>query len=254
MEQAFMQLQEQCFILRALCVRQAEMLDRLTARQSFPNDSGMPVSMPVQCTEGDRNRSEVPFRNRELPGQVEKPLNHTGDHRRGNSTVKYPAGTDDYDFLASGLEGMQIHCLARKTGNKKDFQAPPPPHRLLGGADSDLKTPPPAGASGVLQAGRQAGVNHVLAPGGLYRPEKAACGSETVCKKDWMEPEVEPRGHFKMPWTPGCQLDSEVLQLGGILLSDVTLNSQVCEFCQAVFPSETTTRGEYLRHITAHIT
>ncbi|KAK6466864.1 TRAF family member-associated NF-kappa-B activator-like [Huso huso] len=267
MEQAFVQLQEQFFRLRALCIRQAEMLDRLTARQGFPNDAGMPVSMPIQCTEGDRNRSEGPFRNREplpTPGQAEKPPNPAGDHRRGNYNVKYPPGTDDYDVLANGLEGMQIHCLARKTGNKKDFPAPPlhhhhhhhRHHHLLGGADSDRKTasPPPAGANGVLQAGRQTGVNHVAGPGGLYRPEEAACCSETVCKKDWLEPELEQRGHFEMPWMPGCQLDSEVLQLGGILLSNVTLNSQVCEFCQAVFPSETTTRGEYLRHITAHIT
>ncbi|MGH0177216.1 UNVERIFIED_CONTAM: hypothetical protein FKN15_074563 [Acipenser sinensis] len=211
MEQAFMQLQEQFFTLRALCVRQAEMLDRLTARQGFPNDAGMPVSMPVQCTEGDRNRSEGPFRNREppTPGQAEKPHNPDGDNVRGNYNVKYPPGTDDYDVLASGLEVMQIDCLGRKTGNKKDFPAPPlhhhhhhhHRHHLLGGADSNQKTasPPPAGANGVLQAGRQAGVNHVVGPGGLYRPEEAACGSEKVCKKDWLEPELEQqRGHFKV--------------------------------------------------------
>ncbi|XP_034726409.1 uncharacterized protein zgc:113184 isoform X2 [Etheostoma cragini] len=42
-------------------------------------------------------------------------------------------------------------------------------------------------------------------------------------------------------------------QSGGLLMSDVALQSQVCEFCQAVFPGDTTTRGEFLRHLYTHI-
>ncbi|XP_032370503.1 uncharacterized protein zgc:113184 isoform X2 [Etheostoma spectabile] len=43
-------------------------------------------------------------------------------------------------------------------------------------------------------------------------------------------------------------------QSGGLLMSDVALQSQVCEFCQAVFPGDTTTRGEFLRHLYTHVT
>ncbi|XP_041634873.1 uncharacterized protein zgc:113184 [Cheilinus undulatus] len=41
---------------------------------------------------------------------------------------------------------------------------------------------------------------------------------------------------------------------GGMLMSDVALQSHVCEFCQAVFPGDTTTRGEILRHLYTHVT
>ncbi|XP_040014899.1 uncharacterized protein zgc:113184 isoform X3 [Xiphias gladius] len=43
-------------------------------------------------------------------------------------------------------------------------------------------------------------------------------------------------------------------QSGGLLVSDVALQSHVCDFCQAVFPGDTTTRGEFLRHLHTHIT
>ncbi|XP_030634093.1 TRAF family member-associated NF-kappa-B activator [Chanos chanos] len=59
---------------------------------------------------------------------------------------------------------------------------------------------------------------------------------------------------LRRPWSSSF-LDSELMsQAGGLLMSGVTLQSQVCEFCHAVFPGHTTTRGEYLRHLTTHIT
>ncbi|CAG5982368.1 unnamed protein product [Menidia menidia] len=38
------------------------------------------------------------------------------------------------------------------------------------------------------------------------------------------------------------------------LMSDVVLQSHVCEFCQAVFPRDAATRGEFLRHLYTHVT
>ena len=43
-------------------------------------------------------------------------------------------------------------------------------------------------------------------------------------------------------------------QPGGLLMSDVALQSHVCDFCQAVFPGNTTTKGEFIRHLHTHIT
>uniref|UniRef100_A0A3B4B4U3 Uncharacterized protein n=1 Tax=Periophthalmus magnuspinnatus TaxID=409849 RepID=A0A3B4B4U3_9GOBI len=40
----------------------------------------------------------------------------------------------------------------------------------------------------------------------------------------------------------------------GLMLSDVALQSHMCEICQAVFPANTTTRGQYLQHLYTHIT
>lgn len=58
----------------------------------------------------------------------------------------------------------------------------------------------------------------------------------------------------RRPWSSSF-LDSELVsQAGGLLMSGVTLQSQVCEFCHAVFPGHTSTRGEFLRHLTTHMT
>ncbi|XP_061778537.1 uncharacterized protein zgc:113184 [Nerophis ophidion] len=41
---------------------------------------------------------------------------------------------------------------------------------------------------------------------------------------------------------------------GRLQTSDVTLQSDVCDFCQAVFPGHTTTRGDFLQHLHNHVT
>uniref|UniRef100_A0A3Q3E790 Uncharacterized protein n=1 Tax=Hippocampus comes TaxID=109280 RepID=A0A3Q3E790_HIPCM len=41
---------------------------------------------------------------------------------------------------------------------------------------------------------------------------------------------------------------------GRLLMSDVALQSYVCDFCQAVFPGHTTTRGDFLQHLHNHVT
>lgn len=56
----------------------------------------------------------------------------------------------------------------------------------------------------------------------------------------------------RRPWSSSF-INSEMLsQAGGLLMSGVTLQSQVCEFCHAVFPGHTTTSGEFLRHLMTH--
>lgn len=48
--------------------------------------------------------------------------------------------------------------------------------------------------------------------------------------------------------------DGSLSHSDGLLMSDVALQSHMCDFCQAVFPGDTTTRGEFLRHLYTHIT
>ncbi|KAK6319381.1 uncharacterized protein LOC121575121 isoform X2 [Coregonus clupeaformis] len=64
------------------------------------------------------------------------------------------------------------------------------------------------------------------------------------------------RQMFRMPSACGSFLDSEFLsQTGGMMLmSEVALQSQVCDFCNAVFPGHTTTRGDFMCHLHTHIT
>ncbi|KAF4093806.1 hypothetical protein AMELA_G00005930 [Ameiurus melas] len=57
----------------------------------------------------------------------------------------------------------------------------------------------------------------------------------------------------KRPWSSSFLTSEMLSEAGGMLMSRITLHSQVCEFCHAVFPGHTTTRGDFLRHLTTHI-
>lgn len=63
------------------------------------------------------------------------------------------------------------------------------------------------------------------------------------------------RDLFQTPATDcGPPAGDLLKQGGGALMSDVALHSHVCEFCQAVFPGDSTTKGEFLRHLCTHVT
>ncbi|XP_043979200.1 uncharacterized protein zgc:113184 isoform X2 [Gambusia affinis] len=63
-------------------------------------------------------------------------------------------------------------------------------------------------------------------------------------------------GECRAPCTAMMPMtDGDLLNLsGGAMMSDVAMHSHVCEFCQAVFPGDSTTRGEFLRHLHTHVT
>ncbi|KAK0145534.1 hypothetical protein N1851_015559 [Merluccius polli] len=66
------------------------------------------------------------------------------------------------------------------------------------------------------------------------------------------EKRIEPYG---MAWGYSPLLDGEGLHpSGGPFMSEMELQSQMCEFCHAIFPGQTATRGEFLRHLHTHIT
>ncbi|XP_046882141.1 uncharacterized protein zgc:113184 isoform X2 [Hypomesus transpacificus] len=64
----------------------------------------------------------------------------------------------------------------------------------------------------------------------------------------------DPTRMYRIPRLCGSYLDSDFLTVnGGMLMSELALQSQVCDFCQAVFPGHTTTKGDFLRHLDTHI-
>ncbi|XP_067881035.1 TRAF family member-associated NF-kappa-B activator [Heterodontus francisci] len=73
----------------------------------------------------------------------------------------------------------------------------------------------------------------------------------SVIPELFIPPEI--RGPQQSSWSPhylpeDCRAEHETT-----LNSESSLNSQVCEFCQAVFPAGAATRGDYLVHLTGHI-
>lgn len=81
----------------------------------------------------------------------------------------------------------------------------------------------------------------------------------TMFRRDNTVSTSQPLSHqgdgIRLP-APSCPLvcSDALPQSSEALVSDVALQSHVCEFCQAVFPGDTTTRGQYLQHLYTHIT
>ncbi|XP_028647691.1 uncharacterized protein zgc:113184 [Erpetoichthys calabaricus] len=232
MEEAFMQLYDQYVQLRALCLRQAELLSRISASRDLHNglltkdaDMKTPTSLPVQCSDVGHGCSKRAF---PQPGAPLSRSPAPGFVAAAPPYAQHPAAMAESSTLTNGVKALEIHPPERK-GHPTSAG----PSCLCEGS----RTQEPLGCPG---------------GGGTWQsaPEKPS-------EDHLMQREAEKTQHGspnQTHWTPGYHLDSDLLSRGGLLLSDITLNSQVCEFCQAVFPSDTTTRGEYLRHITAHIT
>lgn len=51
-------------------------------------------------------------------------------------------------------------------------------------------------------------------------------------------------------WTPGWMLEDGVLGQGAVLASE---DAQACDICQEIFPPDTASQADYLKHVLAHM-
>ncbi|KAJ8412231.1 hypothetical protein AAFF_G00144980 [Aldrovandia affinis] len=231
MEEAYQELYREFLRLQSLCLKQAALLRHLTealkqqkAAAPVPNaDPSAPVSIPVQCTE---DKQGTPFQD---CAQAMARLLPPGSHTKASTAV---AGCESA-LLAREIDRLQLSS-AQQGGSR-------------GTGTPTVATMGPLVSPGLVPPG---GLGDTLRPDQHLREvfHKAVGGTNEFDTVDGTR-----RGR-KPPWMFSSFLDSEMLsQGGGLLMSEVALHSQVCEFCQAVFPGNTTTRGEFLRHLTAHI-
>ncbi|XP_036388112.1 uncharacterized protein zgc:113184 isoform X2 [Megalops cyprinoides] len=234
MEQAYSDLYREFLRLQSLCLKQAALLHQLTEtlkRQQVASarvlDPGAPVSIPAQCSEEQKHHTAA------CTHEVARLLPPAGQ-----SKACIPAGGDApaADVLLGGMDRLQL-STARRGGVRGT--EPPRPATLgpLAAHGLSRESAPPSGSADLLQP-----EEHLRAE--FYRAmNDPNTGGNTTTQGR------------KAPWMFSSFLDSEMLsQGGGLLMSEVALHSQVCEFCQAVFPGNTTTLGEILRHLTTHIT
>ncbi|KAL2091029.1 hypothetical protein ACEWY4_013292 [Coilia grayii] len=223
MEDAYVALYQEFLRLRSICQRQGALLQHLTealnTRQGATHldlHGGLdtPMSMPVQCLQSDLINF---YSSTHQPVAYRQPPHQ--------STATNTACTGDgvmTDLLASGLDGLQLMH--------------PQPQALLGGSEG-------CGPQGSMR------------PPAVFTPPKGPPSIIDDLKRaeqQWAETNA---ARERRPWASSSFLDSEWMSLsGGRVISRVAPQSQVCEFCQAVFPGHTTTRGEFLRHLTSHIT
>ncbi|XP_056131037.1 TRAF family member-associated NF-kappa-B activator [Lampris incognitus] len=218
MEEAYTELYCEFLRLRSLCLKQAALLQQLT--KAMQKEQGNFVG-----SGGLSDMDSIPVQyNQESPKhlhEVPEPLKATAQNLTAlheTSCISKGAGTFS-GLLAKDMGTLNLE--QRKEDGKVECKALP----FLA-----LDSPEGGGALGsshFSQSPRQVGY-----------PVREA--TPKTCK---------------MAWSHSSFLDGEFLiQTDGVLMSELPLQSQVCEFCQAVFPGDTTTRGEFLRHLSTHIT
>nr|XP_023689363.1 uncharacterized protein LOC111855013 isoform X2 [Paramormyrops kingsleyae] len=233
MEEAYRDLYMEFLRLRSLCLKQAallsklmEMLKQQQAVSHIPNVSEeVKVSLPVQCMEEEHKSegSRMPLGIHPHPAD----LLLTSPVAGSCSGASYP--------LAEGLN--RLHLQVAESPNIRPVEV----HKIA--------TMGPLGA-----ARGNTAPTAVLAD--LMREEQRLRETPNnfgAFANHAMEHEQKPPTQRR--WMNSSFLNSEMLsQAGGLLMSEVALQSQVCEFCRAVFPGNTTTIGEFLRHLNTHVT
>ncbi|XP_012680323.1 uncharacterized protein zgc:113184 isoform X2 [Clupea harengus] len=216
MEDAYTALYQEFLRLRSICLRQATMLQHLT--------EGLKIQ---QGSNGDSENL--------VSGPVQCPQNDLINFFSDTHGLMVHRQAPDQSAEMNTTHGDGVTTDLLATGVDLLQLTHPQPQALMGAnAVSD-----PEGS---------------LNPHGFNPPKMPPSIIDDLkrAEQQWAENNI-PRE--RRPWSSSSFLDSEWLSLtGGRAMSRVTLQSQVCEFCQAVFPGHTTTRGEFLRHLTSHIT
>ncbi|KAI1891096.1 hypothetical protein AGOR_G00160410 [Albula goreensis] len=226
MEEAYQELYQEFLHLRSICLKQAALLHQLieALKQQrgvafVPNgDLRAAMSAPILCTEEKHTpHSEccTQAMTRLLPSAGCTKVSNAED---GRAT----------DLLAQATDRLQLNSTQQGEGKGKNTPLVATMGPLASpGLNRGLA--PPSGVADNLTPEQQLREVFYKAIGGMNDLDAA-------------------------PWIFTSFLDSEMLsEGGGLMMSEVHLQSQVCEFCHAIFPGNTTTRGEFLRHLTAHI-
>ncbi|XP_034550397.1 uncharacterized protein zgc:113184 [Notolabrus celidotus] len=217
MEEAYSELYQQFIRLRSLCMKQAALLHHLTA--ALQKQQGAPVpnresdTMPFPV----QSTQEIPVCLHEKPQQ----FTTTAYHPAAQCGVDGPHGNVG-TFSNLLAEDMSKLCVGSPPQRKEDWTLEQQKVAPLLSVDSGWQGASFNVSKNLGQADHLGGDNMVLTE--------------------------------MMPVSAGPALVEDCLcPSSGMLMSDVTLQSHVCEFCQAVFPGDTTTRGEFLRHLYTHV-
>lgn len=218
MDEAYSELYQQFLNLRSLCLRQTALLHQLTAALQKQQGATIPNGALSDMSIPVQCTNEIPVY---LHGRPQ-PLTATARHlqppaaQHGIDRLSPNAGTFS-DLLT---EDMCKLCVDVPRQGKE-------------GAALKQMVAPLLSLDITRWQGAASSVSND--PG-----QADHCSGDRTMHTVGMTGTPSPVGDF-------CQND-------GFMVSDVVLQSHVCEFCQAVFPGDTTTRGEFLRHLYTHVT
>ncbi|XP_041945901.1 uncharacterized protein zgc:113184 isoform X2 [Alosa sapidissima] len=216
MEDAYTALYQEFLRLRSICFKQATMLQHLTEVLNN-QQGGIGDSENLVSMPAQCSQGDlINFCSDAHELLLRRPLDQSAE----TNTTRGGGGVTAV-LLTSGMD--QLH-LAR------------PQHQASLGAGAVAGLEGPSTSPGVIPS----------------RAPPSIIGDLKRAEQQWAE---NNPARARRPWSSSSFLNSEWMSLtGGRVMSRVTVESQVCEFCQAVFPGHTTTRGEFLRHLTSHIT
>ncbi|CAH2224579.1 Hypothetical predicted protein [Pelobates cultripes] len=277
MEDAFISLYQEFQVLQSVCKKQAELIEKLLSKKGIASE--MPFSKPVQCSDvGDPACTESPFfrlhgienpyvesskpKTDEIPNTSKEPEEHPSVLL--DFDVHFPPNTEQYSFLASENEQVEFAVGSSKSQHNTDKRS----------STTDLElfiknyTPQFQNANGggdkLIGNSVAGGLDFLIPPKAdqtfnlsNFYEDLCYLQSKDISFGECSGPEnkhpIGIRGPAQSSWTPVCL--SEECQLGCHLdtSSDIGLSSQICDFCQAIFPAGSATKGEYLRHITGHV-
>ncbi|XP_075190613.1 TRAF family member-associated NF-kappa-B activator-like [Anomaloglossus baeobatrachus] len=271
MEDAFLELYQEFKNLQIICLKQAELLQKLLSKKGHTNE--IPVSKPIQCTDtGSDARSESPFFRLEVKEDqcAEASKNNADsvlvplDPKDPSSLplaldVRFPPCEDQYSFLANVADKEDAAvCL-------------PGPHITLDkkGVNSNYAlfiqnyTPKFLAIDNV--GGKVAPAklyfdfltrDHNLSLSNIYEEDLSFLHSNDISLEAFLEQHKTHngvRGPAQSSWSPGRLSEDCPFAQRVDVNSDVGLSSQICEFCHAVFPAGAATEGEFLGHLAGHM-
>ncbi|XP_046731309.1 uncharacterized protein zgc:113184 isoform X2 [Silurus meridionalis] len=225
MEEAYTALYQEFLRLQLLCLKQAEMLRHLT--EALRRQQGV---TPVFNVNFEDLYSETVPCSRDGLGM----FTHTEDRAQAAQLHKQDAHTH-----VTAAQTHQTHTFAlNPTGD--------PGVSPLAGDLNRLHLEP---------VQKKVEVDGVASASGRIEKEGHSILDELrQVEHNWYSSQTSKQQSKQLrPWSSSFLTSTMMSEAGGILMSRVTLNSRVCEFCHAVFPGHTTTRGEFLRHLTTHI-
>lgn len=219
MEEAYAELYREFIRLRSLCIKQAAMLQKLTEAQH----SHKGVSAPIYSL---KDMESIPVQCKQasagLPISVGTKSPRTTEQKPDANHAVAPSScvATALEYPPNDMGGLNLQIMNLSVEEREMKKAP------------TLLTLEPPGFNGALTFSK------------VFRNP----GEVDPLSGDEEKLQLIPRTCESF-LTSGFQS-----QVGGMLMSELALQSQVCEFCQAIFPGQTTTRDEFLQHLHTHIT
>ncbi|XP_027024595.2 uncharacterized protein zgc:113184 [Tachysurus fulvidraco] len=287
MEEAYTALYQEFLRLQIICLKQAEMLQHLT--EALRRQQGVaPVFnrnfedlYPGQPVQGRRvglemfNHTDYRAQQAHLHKQMANTHNPAAHTHTPEVHTHTPAAHTHTPAAHTHTFAAHTHTPAAHTHIPEVHTHTPAAHTHTSAAHTHTSSLPPADITGDPVVSPLAGaLNRLhLEPAQEKEEEDGAASASGWCEtkersiwdelrqveQHWhssqrpKQQQQQQHQHQRRLWSSSFLTSEMLSEMGGMLMSRVTLHSQVCEFCHAVFPGHTTTRGEFLRHLTTHI-